>query len=179
MCWSFWLSLVSFKFHFIFLFLALFIILPLFPLVIVSTLVCCVAGDLDLVGTLTAATMLDLSNNRLMDASGALQPVGALMGLTSLNLAANPGLAGSTVAGLAPLTRLSFLSVNASGLVGTMDSLSALTRLTSLDVCENAMTGTLSAVSAMTGLVYLDVDTNQIAGMKLSEIITISVVWII
>ncbi len=111
--------------------------------------------------------MLDLSNNLLTDASGALQPLGALIGLTLLNLAANPGFAGSTVVGLAPLTRLSFLSVNASGLVGTMDSLSALTRLTSLDVCENAMTGTLSAVSGMTELVYLDVDTNQIAGIKL------------
>ena len=120
-------------------------------------------------GTLTAATMLDLSNNRLMDASGALQPVGALMGLTSLNLAANPGLAGSTVAGLAPLTHLAFLSVNTSGLVGTMDSLSALTRLTSLDVRDNAMTGTLSAVSGMTGLVYLNAITNQITGMPVSN----------
>ena len=124
-------------------------------------------------GTLTAATMLDLSNNRLTDASGALQPVGALIGLTSLNLAANPGLAGSTVVGLAPLTRLTFLSVNASGLVGTMDSLSALTRLTLLDVGANAMTGTLSAVSGMTGLVYLNADINQIAGMKSPEITTI------
>ena len=128
---------------------------------------------------MTAAIMLDLSNNQLTDASGELQPIGALIGLTSLNLAANPGFAGSTVVGLAPLTHLTFLSVNSSGLVGTMDSLSALTRLTSLDVGVNAMTGTLSAVSAMTGLVYLDVDTNQIAGMKLSEITTISVVWII
>ncbi len=125
-------------------------------------------------GTLTAATMLDLSYNRLTDASGALQPVGALIGLTSLNLATNPGFAGSTVVGLAPLTRLAFLSVNASGLVGTMDSLSALTRLTSLDVCENTMTGTLSVVSGMTELVYLDVNTNQIAGtaVKSPEITT-------
>jgi Leucine-rich repeat (LRR) protein len=107
-----------------------------------------------------------LSYNRLTDASGALQPVGALIGLTSLNLATNPGLAGSTVVGLAPLTRLTFLSVNASGLVGTMDSLSALTRLTSLDLCVNSMTGTLSVVSGMTELVYLDVDKNQIAGTK-------------
>ncbi len=121
---------------------------------------------------MTAATMLDLSYNRLTDVSGALRPVGKLMGLTSLNLAANPGFAGSTVVGLAPLTRLTFLSVNSNGLVGTMDSLLALTRLTSLNVCVNSMTGTLSAVSGMTGLMYLDADTNQIAGTVKSPEIT-------
>jgi hypothetical protein len=93
-----------------------------------------------------------------------LQPFGDLAALLSLNLADNPGFAGSTIVGLAPLTHLTFLSVNLSGLVGSMDSLSAMTRLTSLDVCMNAMTGTLSAVSTMTALTYLDVDTNRFSG---------------
>jgi Leucine-rich repeat (LRR) protein len=63
------------------------------------------SGDIALISTLTALTILDLSSNLLSDASRTVEAMATLTLLTSLKLGDNR-FVGSTLQGLSQLTRL-------------------------------------------------------------------------